>query len=151
MWICGRRSGIGTGFFLQLRFPLPILIPPTAPHSSSIIWSWYNRPVVDAVPSGLSLTTLRRKVKSLCLTNYTLRHENVWGSGCIDPRILDLGEWSASRPGLFTSGELDHGTHWKKGWVGPITDLEDVKKRKILPLPRSEFRPLGRTARSQSL
>jgi hypothetical protein len=26
------------------------------------------------------------------------------GSGCIDPRILDLGtsEWSASRPGCFT-------------------------------------------------
>jgi hypothetical protein len=28
-----------------LRFPLPILIPPTAPHSSSIIRDWYNRPV----------------------------------------------------------------------------------------------------------
>jgi hypothetical protein len=26
-------------------FPLPILIPPTAPHSSSIIRDWYNRPV----------------------------------------------------------------------------------------------------------
>jgi hypothetical protein len=29
------------------RFPLPILVPPTAPHSSSIIQSWYNRPVSD--------------------------------------------------------------------------------------------------------
>jgi hypothetical protein len=27
-----------------LRFPLPILMPPTAPHSS-IIWGWYNRPI----------------------------------------------------------------------------------------------------------
>jgi hypothetical protein len=44
---------------MLLRFPLPILIPPTAPHSSSsIIWGWYNRPVVAAVPSGLSLTPL---------------------------------------------------------------------------------------------
>jgi hypothetical protein len=41
-------------FFRVLRFPLPILIPPTTPHSSSIIWVWYNRPVVAAVPSGLS-------------------------------------------------------------------------------------------------
>jgi hypothetical protein len=27
---------------------------------------------------------------SLCLTNKALRHEGVWGSECIDPRILDL-------------------------------------------------------------
>jgi hypothetical protein len=27
----------------------------------------------------------------LCLTNSALRHKGVWGSGCIDPRILDLG------------------------------------------------------------
>jgi hypothetical protein len=44
-----------------LRFPLPICIPPIAPQSpSSAIWGWYNRPVVAAVPSGLSLTPLRR-------------------------------------------------------------------------------------------
>jgi hypothetical protein len=44
--ICGGRSGTGAGFLQLLRFPLPILIPPTAPHSpSSIIWDWYNRPI----------------------------------------------------------------------------------------------------------
>jgi hypothetical protein len=32
-----------TDFLRVLRFPLPILIPPTAPHSS-IIRGWYNRP-----------------------------------------------------------------------------------------------------------
>jgi hypothetical protein len=32
------------------------------------------------------------KVKlSLCLTNWALRHEEVWESGCIGPRVLDLG------------------------------------------------------------
>jgi hypothetical protein len=31
--------------------------------------------------------------------------ETYWGSGSIAPRILDGGEWSASRPGRFTSGE----------------------------------------------
>jgi hypothetical protein len=43
-------------------FLLPIFIPPVAPQSpSSIIWGWYNRPVVAAVPNGLNLTSLRRK------------------------------------------------------------------------------------------
>jgi hypothetical protein len=54
--ICGGQRGAEAGYFRVLRFPLPILIPPTAPHSSSIIWGWYNRPVVADVPSGLSLT-----------------------------------------------------------------------------------------------
>jgi hypothetical protein len=49
-----------TGFLWLLWFPLQIFIPPTAWYSpSSIIWGWYNRPVVAAVPNGLSLTPLR--------------------------------------------------------------------------------------------
>jgi hypothetical protein len=40
------RSGTGAGFLRVLRFPLPILIPANATHSSSsIIWGWYNRSV----------------------------------------------------------------------------------------------------------
>jgi hypothetical protein len=39
------QSGTGTGLLRLLRFRLPTLIPPTAPHSSSIIRGWYNRPV----------------------------------------------------------------------------------------------------------
>jgi hypothetical protein len=42
--ICGVQSGTGAGFLRVLRFPLPFLIPPTAPYSSSIIRGWYNRP-----------------------------------------------------------------------------------------------------------
>jgi hypothetical protein len=43
--ICGGKCGAGAGFLRVLRLPLPILIPPTAPHSSSsIIRRWYNRP-----------------------------------------------------------------------------------------------------------
>jgi hypothetical protein len=58
--ICGGQSGDGADFLRVLRFPLPIFIPPVAPRApSSIIWGWYNRPVVAAVPSGLSLTPLR--------------------------------------------------------------------------------------------
>jgi hypothetical protein len=51
--ICGGQSGAGAGFLL------PIFIPPISPQSpSSIIWGWYSRSVVAAVPSGLSLTPL---------------------------------------------------------------------------------------------
>jgi hypothetical protein len=50
------------------------------------------------------------------------------------------GEWSASRPC----------THFTAGWVGPTTFLDDVKKRKFLPLTRLELRPLDRPTRSQS-
>jgi hypothetical protein len=43
--ICGGQSGTVAGFLQVLQFPLPILIPLTALHSSSsIIWGWYNRP-----------------------------------------------------------------------------------------------------------
>jgi hypothetical protein len=58
--ICGGQSDTGAGFLRVLRFSLPIFIPPIAPQSPpSIIRGWYNRPVVAAVPSGLSLTPLR--------------------------------------------------------------------------------------------
>jgi hypothetical protein len=44
------------------------------------------------------------------------------------------GEWSASRPGRFTPGERDPGTHWKGGWADPRASLDDVEKRKIWTL-----------------
>jgi hypothetical protein len=34
------------------------------------------------------------------------------------PSALDGGEWSASHPGLFTSGEIAPRTHWMGGRVG---------------------------------
>jgi hypothetical protein len=43
--ISGAQIGTGVGFPQVLQFPLPILIPPIAPHSSSIIQGRYNRPV----------------------------------------------------------------------------------------------------------
>jgi hypothetical protein len=45
MFDCGGRSGAGAGFLRVLRFPLPVFIPPIAPHSSRIFRGWYNRPV----------------------------------------------------------------------------------------------------------
>jgi hypothetical protein len=53
---------------------------------------------------------------------------------------LDGGEWSASRPGRFTTRERDPGTHWIGGWVGPRAGLNAVVKRKI-PSPYRESNP----------
>jgi hypothetical protein len=43
---------------------------------------------------------------------------------------LGGGEWSVSRPGLFTSRERDPGTHWIGGWVSPRAVPDAVVKRK---------------------
>jgi hypothetical protein len=51
---------------------------------------------------------------------------------------IDGNEWSATRPGIFISGERDPNTNWIGGWVGPIASL---KKKKILPLPEIKPRP----------
>jgi hypothetical protein len=43
----------------------------------------------EGVPAQLFV---KKNVKlSLCLIKYALRHEDVWGSGCIDPHFLGLG------------------------------------------------------------
>jgi hypothetical protein len=62
---------------------------------------------------------------------------------------LGGGEWSASRPCRFSSGETAPGTHWIGDWVGPRTGLDDVEKRKFLTLPVLELRPLCRPVRRQ--
>jgi hypothetical protein len=42
----------------------------------------------------------------------------------------------------FIPRERAPGTHWIRGWVGPIASLDDVEKRKYLTLPGLELRPL---------
>jgi hypothetical protein len=61
------------------------------------------------------------------------------------------GEWPASRPGRFTPGKRDPGTHLIGDCVDPRAGLDDVKERKFLILLELELRPLSRLARSQSL
>jgi hypothetical protein len=98
VWLCGiygGQSGTGEGFLRVLRFPLPILISPTAPHTSSLGRSWYNRPVVPDAPSGLSLTPLQENK----LKNYA-HHLEVVGLergplslGRIIEELLEWLEW----------------------------------------------------------
>jgi hypothetical protein len=40
--------------------------------------------------------------------------------------VLDVGEWSALRPGRFTRS-----THWLGGWAGPRACPDAVEKRNI--------------------
>jgi hypothetical protein len=66
-----------------------------------------------------------------------LRHEGVWGSGCIIHVFLTSalvgGEWSASHPGRFTSKEIASGTSCIGGWVGPRGGMDAVEKDFVLP------------------
>jgi hypothetical protein len=86
-----------------------------------------------------------KKVKfSLCF-KWAPRHEGVLGewkyvSTYSLTSALDGDEWSASRPGRFTSRERTPGTHWIGGWVGPRAVLDTAVKRKI-PSPRRESNP----------
>jgi hypothetical protein len=54
---------------------------------------------------------------------------------------LNEGEWSASRPGRFTPSEIDPGTHWIGGWMGPRAGLDAVVKRKIPSPPPPGIEP----------
>jgi hypothetical protein len=55
--ICGGQSGTREGFLRVLRFPLPILIPPTASHNNHLSsGAGAMRQLVADVTNGLSLT-----------------------------------------------------------------------------------------------
>jgi hypothetical protein len=67
------------------------------------------------------------KYLSLCLTGWSLRHEDVWESRCIDPHFLDFGvswRWVVSYTprSLYLRGKI-LGTLWIRDWVGPRISL----------------------------
>jgi hypothetical protein len=76
------------------------------------------------------------------------------GVEVIDTPLLtsasDRGEWSASRLGRFTPGEIGPGTHRIEGWVGPRGGLDAVRKRKTLLLLGFEPRPSSQPLRGLS-
>jgi hypothetical protein len=63
------KVALGQVFSEYFGFPCQSSFPPISPQSpSSIIWGWYNRPIVAAVPSGLSLTPLKIILKKSVYT-----------------------------------------------------------------------------------
>jgi hypothetical protein len=82
--ICGRLSGIEAGFLRVLWFSLPILIPLTAPQSSStIILGWYNRPI------------------SVRCTEWTQSHPTTRNSHVRQVCTLQLGALPMRREGIL--------------------------------------------------
>jgi hypothetical protein len=55
--------------------------------------------------------------------------------------VLDVGEWSASRPGRFAFGDRAPDTHWIGGRVGPRTGMDDMERENICPYRDSNFDP----------
>jgi hypothetical protein len=104
-----------------------------------------------------SSTHKGKKVKlSLCLTNQSLRHEDVWGSQCIGPRFLDLGtSWRwvvvsfTLRP-LYSRRKSPR--YPLDRWLGgPQSRSGQYGEVKILAPNETQTPPLGRPAPSQSL
>jgi hypothetical protein len=62
--VFGGQSGTGEGFLLVFRFPLPILIPLTAPHSKYAIRGWCNRPVSGRRTKWVSLAPSQETKKN---------------------------------------------------------------------------------------
>jgi hypothetical protein len=60
-----------------------------------------NTPLNEVVSRFQHFGHVNVVINLSCLTNSILSQEDVWGCGCINPRILDLGtrlrRWSASR------------------------------------------------------
>jgi hypothetical protein len=83
-------------------------------------------------------------MKKYPVLNESLHHEDVWVSGGIAPRILNLarsgGEWLASHYGHFIPEERAHSIRWIGGWVSPGAGVDAVVKRKSLALPGIERR-----------
>jgi hypothetical protein len=82
---------------------------------------------------------MKAKVVPVLFFNWAPRHEGVlgeWRYRSMHP-WLDGGEWSASRPGLFTPRERGPVARWIRGWMGPRAGLDTVVKRN-LPSPYRE-------------
>jgi hypothetical protein len=84
--ICDGQSGTGAGFLRVLQFPLPILIPSTAPYSS-IIRGWYNMP--NSGPhTKLTQSHPTQRTEALLVGNSQLRTALARSWSISKPRFL---------------------------------------------------------------
>jgi len=84
-------------------------------------------------------------MKMYPVLNLAPRHENVWASGGIAPRILRLGtrwKWVVGfTPRPLYSGKRAPAIQRIRGWVCPRVDLEAMAKKKRIPTPCRELNP----------
>jgi hypothetical protein len=115
MWNLWWTKCTGTGFFREFRFPLPILIPPTARHSSSIVLGWYNRSVRGRRTKWTQSHSTSKKLKKKFgnrwkwVVNFTL-----WPfySDCMGGRV---GPKAKKKP-----------TTYAKSWTHPFSILIEI-------------------------
>jgi hypothetical protein len=108
------------------RSPCPVIPTELSPHKYAS----------QVGPSSISVCCNDSYASSFILIHYevvpvlnwALRHEDVWGSGCTDPRILDLGSFTPLP--LCPRYPLDR---------SPRVRLDDVKKRKLMTLSGLEL------------
>jgi hypothetical protein len=79
------------------------------------------------------------------IKNYVIK---TYGGVDVLIHLFDVGtRWnlmiSFTPPPLFPR-EIASGTHWLRRYVGPRTGMDDMERRKILPLQGLEVQPLGR-------
>jgi hypothetical protein len=77
-------------FLRVLRFPLSILVPPTAPYSSSIIRGWYNRPVSGRYQVDSVATHPKKLKKKKCIYWNVANRNCFWFLWRIKKRILHI-------------------------------------------------------------
>jgi hypothetical protein len=105
-------------------------------------FTWQRSPWSNKGKKNCKIVPL---LNQLSTTPWRRMGEWMYISTCFLVSALAGGEWWASRPGRFTSGEKDQGAHWMGGWVGPRAGLDNMERTKFLTPPP------GWTARSQTL
>jgi hypothetical protein len=96
------RAGRAISAFWKLSQPLPDSARKTYARTGKAtvllrgLWRWWRIPEEKKQRKRQGKwendeNRGRIKKLSLCLTNQALRHEDVWGSGCVDPSFLDFG------------------------------------------------------------
>jgi hypothetical protein len=75
--ICGEQSRTGRCILRVLRFPLPILIPPSSPYSS-IIRGWYNGPAYQVDSVSPYPKKIKKTTSSFALSSSFSPHHQQW-------------------------------------------------------------------------
>jgi hypothetical protein len=113
-------------------------------------WRYQNVPIYQTTPHHILED--HNLFQNSCTTPWRRMTEWMYRSIYSWPwHKLEVSDQLHTSPCCITPGERAHSTHWTKGWVSPRTGVDNVERRKILPLLGLELQPLHCPACSQSL